>query len=74
MAQLDQVLERLGNRGYRDVHLEAGILGGNAWLASFALGHGATGSTFYDDDATKFFSPHADGKSPILMVALGDRA
>jgi SagB-type dehydrogenase family enzyme len=71
MADLEQSLEALGNRGYRDAHLEAGILGGRAYLASYALDRGATGLTFYDDDTTKFFSPHAAGKSPVLMVAIG---
>ncbi len=71
MADLEHALGALGNRGYRDAHLEAGLHGGRAYLAAYALGRGATGLTFYDDDTTKFFSPHAAGKSPILMVALG---
>ena len=71
MTNLDVALEALGNRGYRDAHLEAGILAGRAYLASYALDRGATGLTFYDDDSTKFFSPHAAGKSPLLMVAIG---
>ena len=36
-----------------------------------ALDRGATGLTFYDDDTTKFFSPHSVAKSPLLMVAVG---
>jgi SagB-type dehydrogenase family enzyme len=71
MADLERALAALGNRGYRDVHLEAGLLGGRAYLAAYALGRGATGLTFYDDDTTSFFSPHASRKSPILMVAVG---
>jgi SagB-type dehydrogenase family enzyme len=71
MADLESAFGVLGNRGYRDAHLEAGILGGRAYLAAYALGRGATGLTFYDDDTTKFFEPHAAGKSPLLMVALG---
>jgi len=71
MTDLDRVLDALGNRGYRDAHLEAGILGGRAYLAAYSLGRGATGLTFYDDDTTKFFAPHAEGKSPLLMVAVG---
>jgi SagB-type dehydrogenase family enzyme len=71
MADLERTLGALGNRGYRDVHLEAGILGGRAYLASYALGRGATGLTFYDDDTAKFYAPHAAGKSPLLMVAIG---
>jgi hypothetical protein len=71
MADLMRVLGALGNRGYRDAHLEAGILGGRAYLAAYALDRGATGLTFYDDDTTRFFEPHAAGKSPLLMVAIG---
>jgi len=71
MADLERTLRALGNRGYGDAHLEAGILGGRAYLAAYSLGRGATGLTFYDDDTTKFFEPHAAGKSPLLMVALG---
>jgi SagB-type dehydrogenase family enzyme len=71
MANIDSALTTLGNRGYRDIHLEAGILGGRAYLAAYALGRGATGLTFYDDDTTDFFSPHATCKSPLLMVAVG---
>ncbi len=71
MTDLERGLEALGNRGYGDAHLEAGIHGGRAYLAAYALGRGATGLTFYDDDTTKFFEPHAKGKSPLLMVAIG---
>jgi SagB-type dehydrogenase family enzyme len=71
MADLERALSAFGNRGYGDAHLEAGILGGRAYLAAYSLGRGATGLTFYDDDTTKFFEPHAAGKSPLLMVALG---
>jgi SagB-type dehydrogenase family enzyme len=71
MSDLERVLEALGNRGYGEAHLEAGIHGGRAYLAAYSLGRGATGLTFYDDDTTKFFEPHAKGKSPLLMIALG---
>lgn len=71
MADLERALGALGNRAYRDAQLEAGILGGRAYLAAYALGRGATGLTFYDDDTTEFFGPHAQGKSPLLMVAIG---
>jgi SagB-type dehydrogenase family enzyme len=71
MADLERALTAFGNRGYGDAHLEAGILGGRAYLAAYSLGCGATGLTFYDDDTTKFFEPHAAAKSPLLMVALG---
>src|SRR5262245_24023087 len=71
LADLNSILERMGNRGYRAVQLEAGILGGKMYLAAYAQRLGATGLTFFDDDVTDFFSPHAKGKSAIFLVALG---
>ena len=71
MVDLGSVLAAYGNRGYRAAQLEAGIIGGKMYLASYALGRGATGLTFYDDDVTKFFSPHASGKSCMLVVSIG---
>jgi SagB-type dehydrogenase family enzyme len=71
MADLDRILGALGNRAYRDAHLEAGLHGGRVYLAAYALGLGATGLTFYDDDAATFFAPHSAGKSPLLLVAIG---
>ena len=74
LADLGPILGRLGNRGYRAVQLEAGILGGKIYLAAYAQQLGATGLTFYDDDVTRFFSPHAEGKSAIFLVAVGNGA
>jgi hypothetical protein len=71
LADLNSILNRLGNRGYRAVQLEAGITGGRLYLAAYAQRLGATGLTFYDDDVTRFFSPHGDGKSAIFLVAVG---
>jgi SagB-type dehydrogenase family enzyme len=74
LADLRPILQRFGNRGYRAVQLEAGILGGKLYLAAYALRLGATGLTFFDDDVTSFFSPHAEGKSAIFLVAVGHSA
>ncbi len=71
LADLHPILETLGNRGYRATQLEAGIIGGRMYLAAYALHLGATGLTFFDDDVTSFFSPHASGKSAIFLLALG---
>ncbi|HSY63590.1 MAG TPA: hypothetical protein VK829_03275, partial [Terriglobales bacterium] len=68
------VLQRFGNRGYRAVQLEAGILGGKLYLGAYAQRLGATGLTFYDDDVIRFFSPHAEGKSAVFLVAVGNSA
>jgi len=74
LADLRPILQRFGNRGYRAAQLEAGILGGKLYLAAYAQHFGATGLTFYDDDAIRFFSPHAEGKSAVFLVALGNSA
>ena len=74
LADLRAVLERFGNRGYRALQLEAGILGGKLYLGAYAQRLGATGLTFFDDDVIRFFSPHAAGKSAIFLVAVGKSA
>ena len=73
MADLEEVFRRMGSRGYRAAQLEAGVMGGNMYLAAHSLGLGATGMTFYDDEVTEFFSPHAEGKSVMFLVGLGKR-
>jgi SagB-type dehydrogenase family enzyme len=74
LADLETILGRFGNRGYRTVQLEAGILSGKLYLAAYAQRLSATGLTFYDDDVIRFFSPHAKGKSVIMLVATGKNA
>jgi SagB-type dehydrogenase family enzyme len=74
LADLKRILERYGNRGYRAVQLEAGIMGGKLYLAAYAQRLGASGLTFYDDDVVSFFSPHARGKSAVFLMALGRSA
>ncbi|MGI0008040.1 MAG: SagB/ThcOx family dehydrogenase [Nitrosopumilaceae archaeon] len=71
MSDLNVVLKRFGNRGYRAAQLEASTIMGRFYLASYALKLGATGLTFYDDSVTSFFSPHAKDKSTMLLVAIG---
>src|SRR5262249_19681877 len=71
LADLRPILERFGNRGYRAVQLEAGILGGRLYLGAYAQHLGATGLTFYDDEVTRFFSPPAENKGAIFLVAVG---
>jgi len=74
MADLDAVLQHFGNRGYRAAQLEAGVIGGKMYLCAYALGLGASGLTFFDDEVTAFFSPDAVGKRAIFVVALGKTA
>ncbi len=71
MADMKSLLDKLGNRGYRAAQIEAGIIGGKMYLAAYAMKRGATGLTFYDDDVTEFFSPHAADKSCIFVTSIG---
>jgi SagB-type dehydrogenase family enzyme len=74
LTDLKPILERFGNRGYRAAQLEASMMGGKLYLSAYAQRLGASGLTFFDDDVTEFFSPHAAGKSVMFLVALGKSA
>jgi nitroreductase len=71
LADLDDVVGRLGERGYRWAQLEAGIRAGRLQIGAFMRGWGAAASTFYDEDVSKLLGTSA---APMLMVALGPRA
>ena len=71
LCDLALLLAHFGNRGYRLAQLEAGIFAGRMYLGAYAQGFGATGLTFFDDDVTDFFSPHAAGKSVMFLLAMG---
>jgi hypothetical protein len=73
LVDLEAVLGRQGARGYRAAQLAAAIAGGRTYLTAYALGLGATGLTFFDDDVTAFFSPRAAGKSVMFLMAVGRR-
>jgi SagB-type dehydrogenase family enzyme len=72
LSPLDDVLVTHGDRGYRLVNLEAGLIGGRAYLAAYALGFGASGLTFYDREVVQFFG--ATGHDAIFVTALGRSA
>jgi hypothetical protein len=71
MADLPDVVERLGERGYRWVQLEAGIRAGRLQVGAFMHGWGAAASTFYDEEVSKLLGTK---EVPLLMVAIGPRA
>ncbi|MGH7393545.1 MAG: SagB/ThcOx family dehydrogenase, partial [Candidatus Rokuibacteriota bacterium] len=71
LAPLDGLLAAWGNRGYRLANLEAGLIGGRAYLAAYARRFGASGLTFYDREVVRFFSPHAEGLDAVFVTALG---
>jgi len=70
VADLDEVVSRLGDRGYRWAQLEAGIRAGRLQIGAFMRGWGAAASTFYDDEVSKLLEIEA---APLLMVAVGRR-
>ena len=71
MADLEGVVGRLGERGYRWAQLEAGIRAGRLQVGAFMRGWGAAASTFYDEEVSRLLEiPDA----PLLMVAFGPRA
>jgi SagB-type dehydrogenase family enzyme len=70
LADLDELLATLGDRGYRAAQLEAGIRAGRVYLGAYAQGLGATGLTFYDDEVTEFLAP-GTAKTPMMCVAVG---
>ena len=71
MADLHKVLDELGNRGYRVAQLEAGIVAGKIYLSSYSHSIGASGTTFFDDASTEFFTPHAANKSTMIAMGVG---
>ena len=70
VGDLDAIVERLGDRGYRWAQLEAGIRAGRLQIGAFMRGWGAAASTFYDDEVSRLLDTH---ESPLLMVAIGPR-
>ncbi len=72
MADLEEVVARLGERGYRAAQLEGGIRAGRLYLAAFARDLGATATTFYDDEVARYLAP-GTALQPMLAVAVGRR-
>ena len=70
LGDLDAIVERLGDRGYRWAQLEAGIRAGRLQIGAFMRGWGAAASTFYDDEVSRLLDTR---ESPLLMVAIGPR-
>ena len=70
VADLEAIVERLGDRGYRWAQLEAGIRAGRLQIGAFMRGWGAAASTFYDDEVSRLLDTH---ESALLMVAIGPR-
>jgi hypothetical protein len=63
-TRLEEILEALGDRGYRVAQAEAGIVVGRLQLAAFTLEYGASGLTFCDDEVAAVFGT----ATPCLMA------
>lgn len=72
LADVDEIVGTLGNRGYRLAQLEAGITLGRLYLATAAHRElGGTGLTFFDGAVRDHFAPRAKHQSPMTMFAMG---
>ena len=70
LADLEGVVDALGDRGYRWAQLEAGIRAGRLQIGAFMRNWGAAASTFYDEETSALFETR---EAPMLMVAIGPR-
>ncbi|MFN8537664.1 MAG: SagB/ThcOx family dehydrogenase [Thermomicrobiales bacterium] len=73
LTDLEPVLARYGNRGYRLAQLECSLFGGKLHLGTHTLGLGAVGSTSFDGEVEAFFAPHAAGKRYMFITVFGKR-
>ena len=70
VADMPAVLDRWDARGYRTARLDASTKAGRIYLAAYALGLGATGLTFYDDEVVEALGA-AQGSAVTFLVAVG---
>jgi hypothetical protein len=71
-ADVDRIVETLGNRGYRVAQLAGGLALGRLYLATYAhRALGGRGFTFYDDRVTDHLSPRAANQTPMTLFAFG---
>ncbi len=72
MADVDTIVSRFGNRGYRLAQLEAGIVLGRLYLATAAHRTlGGTGLTFFDEMVSNHLTPASNQWLPMTMFAFG---
>jgi SagB-type dehydrogenase family enzyme len=61
-------LAGIDDRGYREAQLAAGIASGRLHLTAYALGHGASGMTFLDDECEALLGSELSG---LLITCVG---
>src|SRR5258705_11719484 len=74
LADLAAVLARWGNRGYRLVNREAGLIGGRLYLGAYGPPFRARGLPVSAPRGGGFLVPPPVGKHPSFFTALGGRA
>jgi SagB-type dehydrogenase family enzyme len=68
LADAEDAVRRMGGRGYAAAQLEAAVAAGRLYLGSYAQCLGATGITFYDDEARRSL---ATPWEPMLAMVMG---
>ncbi|WP_254521576.1 SagB/ThcOx family dehydrogenase [Natrinema caseinilyticum] len=72
LTDVGEVVDALGDRGYRVAQLEAALTAGRLYLGTYAHRDlGGTGLTFYDDVVSNFFAPRAAGQTPMFLYTMG---
>ena len=74
LADLDALLGRSRDRGYRAAQLTSAIAAGKLYLGAYGLRLGATGLTFFDDAVTDFLLPKGPGRGVMFLLAIGRSA
>jgi SagB-type dehydrogenase family enzyme len=70
LADVEAVVARHGDRGYRWAQLEPGIRAGRLQVGASMRGWGAVASTFFDEEVSRVLETD---DAPMLMVAIGPR-
>jgi SagB-type dehydrogenase family enzyme len=72
IGDLDRAVRIHGDRGYRDVHFEAGAIGQRLYLTAEALGLGATGiGAFFDDEVHQYLNLTSEQGQVVYHFAIG---
>ena len=72
LADVEAVVERFGNRGYRLAQLAGGLALGRLYLATYAhRAIGGRGFTFYDDQVAEHLDLASTGLRPMTLFAFG---
>jgi SagB-type dehydrogenase family enzyme len=72
IGDIERAVHAHGDRGYRFVHFEAGAIGHRLYLATEALGLGATGiGAFYDDEVHRYLNVTPEQGQVVYHFAVG---